>query len=275
MKTVIRRYLSWGKFLTAVETEPAPCAPNGRTSRDESAGWTGSASIEAAVALAETGWRDKAKNLARRSAALMAQVGRHLQTVDPCYDIAGASIEMGRYNSGRPDCWIDWTPVVTDTPGNHIIRIVFNASVSGDMSLECIEARGAAVVALVEALELAGKRVELEVVRSGMAGGKRLVCGVVVKSPDQPYDADRLTFALCHPSMLRRLLFSVGESMTPDELKTLGWRSSDIGLTPDHSLDHIEADIRLTDNDMRSWDNPENAQAAILALLKQQGVAIK
>jgi len=99
-----------------------------------------------------------------------------------------------------------------ESTSGRIVRIVANVAASGSVSAESLFVRGAVVFATIDILESLGHRVELTVARGTKApNGSVFQVFVLVKSADQPLDADRLAFCLCHPSFLRRLTWSVSE----------------------------------------------------------------
>jgi hypothetical protein len=104
-----------------------------------------------------------------------------------------------------------------------VVKIIASVAVSGIVSPEAVFSRGAVVLAAVDAIEAAGKRVELWIAKGSKAhsNGDEWHWLVPVKSASQPLDVDRLAFALCSVATQRRLFFSVQEQAGawPNEVK--------------------------------------------------------
>jgi len=102
---------------------------------------------------------------------------------------------------------------------------------------EAIEMRGAAVVALALGLQGAGYAVQVDACLVVDHHGEAIASLRVPLTDDQggPLDADRLLFALAHPSMLRQIGAAliandtgkpgswVGSSMPADPPESMGW----------------------------------------------------
>src|SRR5690242_563813 len=77
-------------------------------------------------------------------------------------------VSMGKFIAGHPQPYMNLVDDKRSAKGKgKIVKVLFNCSVSGGISTKVIEQRGAAMLALVAALEQAGRRVEVVV---GFAG---------------------------------------------------------------------------------------------------------
>lgn len=178
---------------------------------------SGTPTFEAATALATAGWPEgRAKMAALMDRAKAATQTRPERTAT--YDVAGAYPMPAFAAAGEPACMVDFRDdqARRQTP---VVGILYNIGASGGIPPETIMARGAAILAEVDALEAAGLRCEITLcayVTDQHEKGKphsqshRTDCRV--KEADQPMDIDRLAFALAHPSMLRRLVFALREA---------------------------------------------------------------
>ena len=166
-------------------------------------------SYDAAIKLAQTGWRDGAK----RVDALRRDLDDAVQTLvaskaaNMVYGVEGDWVDVGRLVTGDPECCGSWV-VQGDERNEKVVKIVANVSVSCAVNAETIFARGAACLAAVDIIEALGKRVELWIGLGLRDCGKRIETHVLVKPASQPLELDRLSFVLCHASMLRRILFA-------------------------------------------------------------------
>ncbi len=212
------RFESFGEFLRQATKESDGKA--GRASRSLcGAGWerdfyqTGH--FDEALKLAETGWADGAKQVLEKRASLESYVEAvaAARATQVGYDFTGDYVDVGRFLSGEPECF--GTTYDGESSRGPVVRIVANGAVSCGVSADAIFARGAAILAAVDILEGAGRRVELTLAFGSKGWSDEnlpnLEVFVPVKSPDQQIDIDRLAFALCHASSFRRFGFSIYE----------------------------------------------------------------
>jgi len=172
----------------------------------------GTASFEDAVTLASRGWPEGASRASEFRASLDSAV-RDVTVARQAgfaFDVVGEAIDVGKFLSGEPECCLTRSESGESASGR-IVRIVANVAASGSVSADSLFARGAVVLAAIDILEGLGHRVELTVARGTTTNGQTLQIFVPIKSAGQPLDLDRLAFALCHPSFLRRLTWSVSE----------------------------------------------------------------
>ena len=159
------------------------------------------------MALVQNGWpegRDRMQGFASK-----LDVTGQIAKPDITFDVTGTGgIDMGRFVTGEPECMIEW--VETDIPvdsvqGGKIVHIVYNCAVSGGIDADIIMRRGAATMALIDALEMAGKRVDLTVTLTA----HQYHIEIPVKSALFQPQTDQIAFTLVHPAMLRRFMFSL------------------------------------------------------------------
>ena len=77
------------------------------------------------------------------------------EPVQVCHSVQGSRVDMGRYLAGVPRCMLTWAAPLEPRQIRLIVPLGASASFSG------IEARGAALCALVDHLEQAGMQVEV------------------------------------------------------------------------------------------------------------------
>lgn len=119
------------------------------------------------------------------------------------------------YAAGTPESMMYPVEVERQT---RIARICVNISTSASVNPQSIINRGAAIVALIDRLQIEGWRIELSVVWMGLVScnhNDTMSYRVVVKQAHEPIDMDRISFALAHPSMVRRIMFRVHETVLP------------------------------------------------------------
>jgi hypothetical protein len=135
--------------------------------------------------------------------------------------VEGIGIDIGRYTSGQPDCWVAIEPMVVSTRGNRVLRLVFNCAVPWWVSTESIVNYGAAMGAAVIALEMQGYQVELwagKLLSNLTAGGYKNTynrrmhrsdqfTAIRVKAAGEELNLAKLAFVTSHASMSRRIMF--------------------------------------------------------------------
>lgn len=188
----------------------------GASSQNGSEDFTGTASFADAVTLARYGYtevRPQVEALMEIMEERLAErFGNRFVTE---YAVCGGSVDMGKFVTGEPECMLDWAQEPAASMGR-VVKVVIAGSVSWQIEKEWIMSRGTAVLALVDTLHKLGVGVEVWW-ESTVSGGRtpdeanRFTTAVKLHDSSEPMDIDNLMFALAHPSMLRRMVFSVQE----------------------------------------------------------------
>lgn len=191
-----------------------------KESRTPTNSWSGGTNWEQAKHLALLGWKDGLQEIEKYRAQLAPFITDKILRPIQVYSVSGYNVDVGAYLSNDPECFISRIYEERNYPGK-IFTIVCSISFSSDISPKTIIQRGAMVCALIDALEYAGHRAE--VICNFAAArehyyrdGKNKNYGwfevdVKVKPSDQPVELSSLAFCLAHPSMLRRIVFSIAE----------------------------------------------------------------
>ncbi len=218
---VVRNFESFPAFLAACEV--AGNAGNGKSSigtgRNE---FYGTENFEAAMRLARGGWAEGRKLLdeARALVSLPDLGGKSWEPLAVLSD-EGDEVELGRYLEGEPECLIDWRFAEQPKTGR-VARVVLNVSASCSVNAADLMRRGAAALALVDALESAGWRVELDLAfASGKDDSGVFVSTVRCKEASGVVEIDRFAFMLAHPSVLRRLFFRICEQLPESDFRRI------------------------------------------------------
>lgn len=195
------------------------------TSSKHGRGWFGTDSYGEAITLLREGWPEgtaKMRQLAMRLAPSLptgqrirmryhSSVAPHgMMMVDP------AALQMG-----SPAPFIGRFTQKDKTAGNKIIKIGINLAVSGGVSSDVIEGKGAAVLALIDTLQKLRKEVDVTILscsRVGQdkwtpAGGHVFLGHWHVKPAGSRMNVDQLAFALINPSANRRFMFAMMEQL--------------------------------------------------------------
>ncbi|MHC1764598.1 MAG: hypothetical protein AB9869_09855 [Verrucomicrobiia bacterium] len=204
MKTETRSFTGWADFIDLVRRPPSPDVDAHSThDRQE---WTWTKDYDEALRLAMTGWAEGFRQVTVRADAIArAQAGLEMTSH---YAEAGDEVDVGLYLTGEPECMIEFPLEPKRKP---VVRFVVSAAFSARVDAEAIYNRGAAVLAAIDVLESAGVRVELDLDESIEADRREFRRTIPLKAADDPVDRDKLAFAICHPSTLRRLIFRLHE----------------------------------------------------------------
>lgn len=193
-----------------------------KSSRGYSREWNGNVSWLEAKKLALQGWQDGLEQVKKYQTEITPQITEKVIRPSQIYDVAGYNVDVGRYLSNDPECFVSREFVVNNSPGR-VFTLVCSISFSAAIEPETIIQRGAIICALVDAIEYAGHRVEIicnwavskysnEKYRTGKTKENGwLEVDTTIKKANQPLEMIELAFCLAHPAMLRRIMFSVAE----------------------------------------------------------------
>jgi hypothetical protein len=267
--------------MTPLEQQVSRASANDKVRRDfQNAHWHGTPTWEAAMELALKGWPEGVTKLEKIRAPMIEKLMPVILKPEIQYELVGTGgLDMGRVMSGMPDPFMEWqdseTPVFGS--GRQLVRIVLNCAVSAGVDSDVIVSRGAAVAALVDALEAAGRRVSVVIAEavSNFNRGENVTIMLLLKRPDAPLSIDTLTFAFAHPSMLRRLMFAAQERLPDADIRRDygfqrgGYYGMPTDLKPEEHGDIYLGAMRYGDP---NFNSPEAARTWVLETLKAQGV---
>lgn len=167
---------------------------------DLDAGWQG------ALAMARDGWHDGALDLYKSLNAVIAPTTGHAKLTR---DVAGHYPDVPAYLSGDPCNMITRGKAKGIMP---VIHIMVNTCASWGVKANCYMNFGIALCAIVDKLEAAGRRVELDVVwRDRFRAGNLLLMGWNIKRGGDALDMGAVAFGIAHPAAFRRLGFAMIE----------------------------------------------------------------
>jgi hypothetical protein len=170
--------------------------------------WDLGVGYRGALELARIGWSEGAKDLSDR---LDAHMPPHDHEVSWRYDVAGELPDIGRFLAGDPAHMRRHGHPKGHRP---IIGIAVNSALRSNAKAHQIANYGAALVAVIDRIENAGRRVELTVHNVTAHGKTRVSMGWVVKKADDPFDLAAVAFSLAHPASVRRIVFAMMEHST-------------------------------------------------------------
>lgn len=206
------------------------------SSESGSESFTGSASLKDAADLAIKGWDECRPQVD----ALLSDLQDRINNVMSDHyvvqhDVSGADVDMGMFMAGEPECMMQFVSEPQARMGR-VVKVLVNGVTNASTDPNNIIKRGVSVLALVNTLHLMGVGIELWF-ESCITGTDRKAYSTCVKLHDssQPLDIDNVMFALAHPSMLRRLVFSVQEQ-SKFQMQQNAHRGSGYGSCTDLNL---------------------------------------
>lgn len=201
----------------------------------------GTKSLADAVGVARTGWDAVRPDVDKMLSEIADSFGERFAKVNrSVIGYTGSAVHMGRFLSGRPDHMIGFRRMPSTRHGK-VVRLVVDYGANGNTAAENMQRRGCVLTVLVDALATLGLSVELWG-ETTVQVGDTATHTTLVKLHDsrEPLDINDMMFALAHPSMLRRLTFSVREkAMTTRKMQSHGYGRS----TKITRADELEADV--------------------------------
>lgn len=209
--TVVRQFPSWYDFVTCAADPDLQNWTEGSSHRRGNADWSGTDTFDDAVEMALTrGW-PAGRELFYDCQAAIPQTKKIFES--EIYEVAGPIPIIQIYNTGDPACMMDWNH--DRRANNPIVKIDASIARSVNIKIQTIAQRGAALVSLINRLELEGYSVEVNMVdyRRGNSWGNRkdFYCRVAFKAAGEQLDLDRTAMALAHASTFRRFCFAIVE----------------------------------------------------------------
>lgn len=272
--TTWERFADFGALLDRVTTgERKPMGRAGqndylassRPVKDGHPDWTLGASWEDTLRLAAEGWREGAEKVGKLVFQITDRVASRSVAPAIHHDVCGDFVDVGRFCEGAPECMVSFHEVESQAKGK-VVKVAVNLAMHFSMSATEAFQRGAIAIALCDALERAGRTVEIV--------GAFLTCGdnglsrplfavaVTLKRAGDMIDADRLAFMLCHPAVARRISFALRELQSDALRAKIG---NSYGYSGTLDAEDASADVVIPQNPSEEW---------ILEELRRQGVEI-
>jgi hypothetical protein len=234
-------------------------------------GFFGTTDPDEARQLGLFGWPEGRAIIERLKAQIDQRLGLQNRQYVPVHEVSGAYVDVGRYCEGVPECMLTFEE--SESPQAGFVSIHVSTGVNACVTTEEIQVHGAAVGALVDALESVGQRVKLTWERSSYGGDWQITLSMTLKDYDQPLDLDRLGFFLTHNAP-RRIMAWHEYLKSPKRVRcALGvtaegvecWATNDAELASASDLHIVNIDAR-TQEDAARW---------VLGELEKLGVTLK
>ena len=266
-------FSTWGEFL---KTSQEPSNSGYHQSVTTDASFAGGLTFEEATKMAQVGWLDATDKTKTLTEQLVNKVVQMIEVPCLMYDVEGIDFDISRVLNGEPESWYRFETKLVEGEGTDLIHIVINCSVSAGVDCEAIIKRGAMIVALIELLEYAGKKVTVSMIGVfGSTSDKDQYEGysyqVTIKRAGMPLDVPFLLFAIAHPASFRRLGFRLAERHQ-DVMNEIGaFYGHPINVPKDKQGDIYFPCVHL-DRDLAAYRDPEKF---ILDTLKANGIEAK
>lgn len=182
------------------------------------------------VRLAQYGWKEGRDRLSEYQAALDREFRKHIRANRFVQDLSGFEVDVPAFLTGQPEHMMQFEQGQTRAKSiNVVVDINVRCSACGRRQHDAeptdpkwVMVRGAAVTMLMKVLIRAGYKPTLTARTSttynpnqrdwpGTKHGFLRTVDVIIHSPSDVFDMDRVNFALSHESMIRRLEWRIHE----------------------------------------------------------------
>lgn len=174
--------------------------------------WYGTDSLEEAIRLSYTGWREGREKLQNLSDRLeINSLFLNTRRIKAQYDVEGDEPDIDLYLLNCPENMATQVECIQPRHGK-VFHFVINRSASCEVAAETLVRRGAALLLVFKTAILLGYSVEVTLTEAvdDHAGDQYEISIPILHSGD-PINIDTLAFMFMHPAVLRRLLFALAE----------------------------------------------------------------
>jgi hypothetical protein len=270
-----QQFRSFAEMLHFAHTAPTALTPAKQTSRDTSFRGTfhDFRTWEACYRAGGAGWPEMAAQVQRLVATVTEKVLAKMVIPDLAYHDEGLYLDGERYREGDPECLMKWVDTAGEVTGQQEFRIIANMCVSGSVENRVLQLRGAAIIALANALELVGRRVEVAIVANT---ADTIETSFIAKPFGEPCQIDQLAFSVASADMFRRCLFACWERAPEDLRQRVGaQKHGGYGMVRNaHYVDDTDLVLSTEVGNGGHFQSPDAAVRWVLAQLEAQGVTV-
>jgi hypothetical protein len=219
---VVKEFDSIDGMMEFIQTEPIlwPTNPDSQKRRQSPSEieFDGTSTWEEACELAHHGWQEGRHLLIEASSE--QPPAEYSKARATHYDVAGSYPDVSRFVAGDPFSMVDFA--LSERGRRKTLKIMVSPICDNTVTQERRAYWGAALLSWIEAEELAGYAIELEVIYvSAPSGywlddnklGPLLVIKFSLKKPDEQLSVSELAFWLMHNAAHRRIQFAVRERL--------------------------------------------------------------
>ena len=170
--------------------------------------WYGTKNMAEARDLLRNGWADKSKELEQKFNDRVKKEATTVTRQKSVYDVVGGNCSVPRYLQGVPTAMVRQvrTPVK-----EKVITVNYSCGNSSRVTATEITEKALDCFSYIRKLESQGTRVSVNLVWLVYRPGdtdRRFAWVVPIKKSTERLSIAKLAFTLCHPSMLRRIMFA-------------------------------------------------------------------
>ena len=271
-KTIIApAFESWDELLDLVEPPPIQSGSSGLRDPTTDNRWYGTRDVMHCLKLAREGWPEGTAHLVKASGELAELLTSGGDAAISRLSESGDEVDMDRFIEGDPENMVEYQmKEYTGGKGGRIVKLLVNITSGCDIRDSSIFLRGAVAMAFVDMLEKNGYRVELWIGEVGIACDRNIFIRALLKPANQSFDIDRIAFALCNPSVQRRLFFRLYEHLPEDLWNVERHVYGSVGVFNDPDPEVIE--FGAINNRLKS---PAAAKEYLFASLEKFGVKME
>ena len=197
-------------FSDLAKSASARRNPKSSSSRDDKT-WYESDNFEHATSLLVDGWEGPTKEIMRITDTVRETIGEVVKPlIQFAMNVYAPRVDIGMWATGDPNCFIECYEEDGLRP-ERFVSIVVDSTFSAMVPTRDIITRGAAIIALCDALNLCGYSTEVFTVCAVADGRYKCYTIVPVQNAGQPWDVRSAIMPLAHPSFLRRMHFGIIE----------------------------------------------------------------
>ncbi len=216
----IQKFFDWEHFLDYVDWSGRESWRSSHLITQKRYEHTLTRTFEDAMDLARGGWHGGLSQLKSIPQIKLPFCERLQQTynIQTKYDIAGGTVNIGRYLSGMPDCMRRINTTLSHNLPARIQKVFIYGTFHRHVPVSDVLKRGYTVYQIIEALEMANIQTEITLAFSTNKYNMQskddydfYETYIKIKDTTDIIYPEKLLFCLAHPSMLRRLVFSEWE----------------------------------------------------------------
>lgn len=216
----IQKFFDWELFLDYVDWSGRESMRSSHLVTQRRYEHTLTRTFKDAMDLARGGWHGGLSQLKSMPQIKLPFCERLQQTynIQTKYDIAGGTVNIGRYLSGMPDCMRRINTTLVHNLPARIQKVFIYGTFHRHVPVSDVIKRGYTVYQIIEALEMANIQTEITLAFSTNKDNMQseddydfYETYIKIKDTTDIIYPEKLLFCLAHPSMLRRLVFSEWE----------------------------------------------------------------
>ena len=251
----------------------------GSSSKTYDKDWYASDNFDHASSLLVDGWDGPTREIMSITDSVRETVGEVVKPlIQFAMDVYAPRVDIGMWATGDPNCFIQCYEEDGLRP-ERFVRLLIDSTFSAMVSPNDIITRGAAVIALCDALNLCGYSTEVFTVCAVSSGKDKCFSIIPVQTAGQPWDVRSAIMPLAHPSFLRRMHFGIIEGGGAQVIKKFGSGNgygTPCGVSKGDRADELVggADIILSGQKGSISDIVRDPSAWVVSQLKKCGALL-